>query len=398
MASEEAIAQLAPQSFSPAPVSRYAELERSIRSRSRRKRLLILFILLAPVLATILYAFFIAKPMYTAEARFAVRGGMTSTASSSPPTSILSSGMSGGLIGGFVDGFAVHDFLSSRDAMHRLDAAINLRKYLTQPGLDPFERLPKDASDDQLFNAYTADVKVRFDMIEQIVVVDVQAFSAAGAVAISDGVLKITDQFVNNLNQRGVDEAVKTARIGLDQAERESLTAHAALAKWRNSTRNVDPTADTTMLITLIGQLESQLASAQANLAQINAFHNPHHPQLEPAELLVASLKHSIDDARSRLGGAGPSEATHLATYDALKTTESFADSNVTLARQTYEQARLAALSQQRYLAIIAQPTIDETVTYPNVAILIAESLAASIALVFFGSIAFGLARGFMQF
>ena len=72
---------------------------------------------------------------------------------------------------------------------------------------------------------------------------------------------------------------------------------------------------------------------------------------------------------RQRLSGDGNTEARQLKSYEALRNTQAFADSNLTLAQQSYQQAVTDALRLQRYLSIIAQPVSTDRPSSPRTAI-----------------------------
>src|SRR5690554_3614213 len=126
----------------------------------RRHRWINALIVVAPVLLALVYVFFVATPRYEAESRFFVQSASAQQGGGGATASLLTTGNSGGMLGGFVDGWAVADFLKSRDSMQQLDEKVGLRRYLTNSGWDPFNRLAEDASEDDLFRAYQKSVQV----------------------------------------------------------------------------------------------------------------------------------------------------------------------------------------------------------------------------------------------
>jgi capsular polysaccharide transport system permease protein len=297
------------------------------------------------------------------------------------------------MVGGFVDGWAVSDFLNSRDCMHQLDRKIGLRKYLVRSGLDPANRLSKDASEDELFRAYASMVSVSYNMMEQIDVMKVSAFSPKDAQFISQALIDLAQEFVNRMDEKGVADALKVSKHAVDLAQQQDLEALAALADWRVKHGNIDPTADAAMLLTLVGQIEGELSTAQINLDKIRAMNNPDHPMLRPAQMQVAALQQRLSETRNRMSGAGNTEAAQLKTYEALKNAQTFADSNLAAARQNYQQAFTDTLRLQRYLSVIAQPVPETRPSSPNGVILLLEALALGFVLAFVGRLAMGYYR-----
>jgi len=73
---------------------------------------------------------------------------------------------------------------------------------------------------------------------------------------------------------------------------------------------------------------------------------------------------------------------------------QAFADSNLTLAQQSYQQAMVDTLRLQRYLSIIAQPVPTDQPSSPRVMVLLLQALALGFVLMFVTRIAVALLKG----
>ena len=370
----------------------HQRMRREVRERRLRRRLILFGTWLAPVVLTSIYLVAIATPLYSSEARFAVQSGQVTQSSQSggaPMTSMLSGG-GAGVATGFVDGWLVQEFLSSRDCMRQLDRKINLRKYFTNTSLDPFSRLSPDANEDQLYAAYHRQVRPSFNMIEQVNVLDVSARSPNASQIITKGLLEVTQDFVNRLNQDGLKDALRVSKKAVDDAQVQDAKALAALTKWRVSHSDLDPVANATMLLGQIGAVETNLSNAQANLDEIKALGNANHPMLKPAQDQVDALNRRIAELRARMVGQGNTSADQIQTYAELTNAQTFADSNLLQARQNYQQAFTNAVSLQRYLTIVAAPVAEVNPSRPDPLLFLAA--AAAIGAVLAGFVALGIA------
>ncbi|CAM3747545.1 sugar ABC transporter [Bordetella flabilis] len=298
------------------------------------------------------------------------------------------------MLGGFVDGWAVSDFLKSRDCMRQLDEKVGLRRYLVHTGPDFANRLPPDASEDDLYRAYQASVEVSFNVLEQIDVLRVSAFSPEDAAILSKALIGLAEDFVSRMNEKGVADKLKVSEEAVRRAERKALEARDALTAWRTAHGNIDPTASVAMLLNLSSQLEGELSNAQINLDKLRALGNKDHPMLKPAQMQVAALQKRIVAVRRRLSGEGNTEAKQLKSYEALRNAQAFADSNLTLAQQSYQQAMVDALRLQRYLSIIAQPVPTDQPSSPRWMNLLLQALAVGFVLMFITRIGMALLRG----
>ncbi|MFY3078672.1 sugar ABC transporter [Achromobacter xylosoxidans] len=337
---------------------------------------------------------FVATPRYEAESRFFVQSGSGQQGGGAMAASLLTTGNSGGMLGGFVDGWAVSDFLRSRDSMRQLDKKVGLRQYLRNAGLDPANHLSEDSSEDDLYRAYRASVQVSFNALEQIDVLRVRAYSPEDAEMLSKALIGLAEDFVSSMNEKGVADKLKVSEESVRQAEQKALAAREALTSWRTTHGNIDPTATVAMLLNLSSQLEAELSSAQINLDKIRALGNKDHFMLKPAETQVVALKKRLASVRQRLSGEGNTEAKQLKSYEALRNTQAFADSNLTLAQQSYQQAVTDALRLQRYLSIIAKPVSTDRPSSPRTGVLLLQALALGFVLMFVLRAAMALLRG----
>jgi capsular polysaccharide transport system permease protein len=374
-------------------------LRAEARQRRIRERLTTLAVVLTPVIAAGAYLIFLAAPQYQAESRFSVLASQIGSGSSNtgaPVTSLLSSGSgSASAAAGFVNGWAVQDFLNSRACMRELDQKIGLRKFFSKARLDPLNSLPVNSNEDDLFAAYNRIIHNSYNMIEQINVVDVDGFSSADSATISNALVAVVEDFVNRMNQQGIDDALKVSRQNVAAAEVREREALAALADWRMKHANIDPTADATMLLAQVGQEDTELSAAEVNLEKIRAMQNPEHPMLVPAQQQVVALKNRLKDTWSQMIGRGNTSASQLKTYSELTNEQTFADSNVLAARQSYQQAFTNAQALQRYLSIIASPVPEMRSSVPNRPLFMFVALAIGGALALALNLAKALYRSF---
>ncbi len=361
------------------------ELRAAIRRNRRQRELISLGIVVAAVVAAIVYGTLIASPRYSAEARFSVRASSDDSAPAAPNTTLISTGANPTAAVGFVDGFAVNDFLQSRDCMEQLEKRVDLKALLSPSGTS--SKNVSGKSEDQLYRAYQKAVSVNFNIMEQVNVLQVSAFSPAASQKIANALIGLSQDFVARMDQEGVSDSLQVATQQLRTAEQQDVSAANALARWRASNHNIDPEAESTMVMQMIGQIEQELNTARINYEKIVALGNPNHPLLKPAEQQVAALQQQLNQAQGRLAGSGKSEAARLKTYEQLKNAQTFSDSNLAAARSAYQQAFLQTMRLRRYVTVIARPVPEQDPSSPNLALLALEGLLVGLVLAFATSV-----------
>ncbi|MET3524075.1 hypothetical protein [Mesorhizobium abyssinicae] len=361
---------------------------RRLRSEAQRhrirRRLMTLALALVPVVVAGAYLIFLAVPQFQAEARFSVQAAQLAAApmsTGSTMSSLLSQGNgAASAAAGFVDGWAVLDFINSRDCMQQLDQKIGLKKYLPKSPLELLTGTWERSSNDP-FRAYLRMIHASYNMIEQINVVEVDGLSPSDSEAVANGLIAVVQDFVNRMNQEGIKDAIKVSREAVQQAEQQGKAANAEISQWRLEHGNIDPSAEAGMLLNQVSELETNLTAAEVNLAGIKAQGNPKHPMLAPAQQQVDALNSRLNDLRSRMSGKGDTLASQMKTYVELSNQQTFADSNLMQARQSYQQAFTNAMALQRYLSIIARPVSETQPSIPNVLIVLLLALGSGCCL-----------------
>ncbi len=362
--------------------SRALVVAREVRERSRRvhrlRRMVAASIVAACVLLALGWGLFVLPPRYPAEARFAVRGSAAPVGGTGT-TGLVTTGQPPVVGAGFVDGFAVNDFILTRDCMQQVAQRVDLAKLLL-PGA-------RDTSNDALFRAYRQAVASRFNIVEQENVVEISAFSPQASQAIGEAILATAQAFVARMDEQGVRNTLDVDARQLRLAEERSRAAASAVAAWRAANRNIDPEAEVTLVMTMIGQIEQELTTARINYEKILALGNPEHPMLAAARQQVAALERLRAEARARLTGGANSQAARLRPFTELKNAQIFADSNLTAARQAYQEAFHETARLRRYLTVIARALAQDHPGSPDFKLLALEGLLAGIVLAFIANL-----------
>ena len=362
--------------------------EANLRTRGRR-RLISAGIVAASLAVALGYGLFVVEPRYAAETRFSVRGSTTQQVAATQATSALSPGA--GI--GFVDGFAVNDFLQSRDGMQQLARRVDLPRLLHVDGAPSSTSNGKAAGSEALYRAYIRTVSAKFNMVEQENVVEVSAFSPQASQQIAEALIVIAQDFVERMDEQGVRNTLDVDAEQLRKAEEQSVAAANAVAAWRASNRDIDPDAESKMVMVMIGQIEQELTTAKINYEKVAAFGNPDHPMLQPARQQVVALQRQLDAARARLTGGGNSQAARLNAYERLKNAQTFADNNLAASRDAFQQASRETTRLRRYLSVIARPIGQDVPSSPNLSLLAIEGGLAGLVLAFVASLVFRTER-----
>ena len=138
----------------------------------------------------------------------------------------------------------------------------------------------------------------------------------------------------------------------------------------------LDPKSASSGPIDLLAQMNTQLASAKAQLAQVMKS-SPNSPQIPLFQTRIAALEKLIVEERAKITGDSNSVATALGEYERLEVQRELAEKQLASAFTSLEAARLEAQRQQLYLETIAQPNLADYPLYPQRIVSFATVVAA---------------------
>ena len=319
-----------------------------------------------PTLIAGVYFFAIASDLYSSEVKFIVRG----PAKSSVNSIAAMLGSSGAPVS--EDTFAVHEYITSRDAVRRLEREVDLRALLSRPEGDLITRFPgvwfwrKDF--EQLYWAYRRFVTVENDSSSGVSTLLVKAYRPEDAQQMARALVQFSEELVNQLNERARHDAIAAFQREVDTTEQQIAQLQTQLTSYRIQQNMLDPKSASAGPLELLAQMNAQQTNARAQLAEL-IKNSPNSPQIPLIQTRIASLDKLITEQRGKITGGNNSVATALTEYERLDVQKLLAEKILASALSSLESAKLEVQKQQLYLETIAQPNLADYPLYPKRAI-----------------------------
>ena len=335
------------------------------RRRNRRLRLLFARIAAFVLLPTIIvgwYFYAMATPMYASKSEFL----------------ILKAETGGGGIGGLFSGtqfatnqdaIAVQSYLTSKDAMLRLDADEGFREHFSQEWLDPLRRLDPDATAEDMYKLYKKYVQIGYDPTEGVIRMEVAAADPDTATNFSTVLIGYAEERVDNLSARKRENAVKDARLGLEDAEQARRVAQERLVRLQQESSVLDPRARIGSLQGRIESVETQLQEKNLQLQALLDNARPNQSRVEGVQADIRrleALKTEINlemTAETEENGSLAETAVQIQLAEADLATR---DMMLAAALERLDQAARDADSQARYLTTSVYPVPSQDPSYPR--------------------------------
>lgn len=339
------------------------------RRRRRRMVMLALRLLAFVILPTALagwYYFRVASPLFATVSQFRIQ--------SAEGQGAAAAGGLGGLLGGSqlatnTDSVAVQSYLTSRDAMLRLDADKGFRQAFQDPVIDPVKRLAPDATNEQMFELYKKSVKIGYDPTEGMIDMEVIAPDPQQSHDFSLALIAYAEEQVDRMTSRLRDDQMEGAIAIYQDAEAKVLAAQRRVQELQQTLGVLDPVAEGTVVMNQVSALETQLATKRLELGQL--LSNPQPLQSRAAALRgdITRLEEMIAQTRQQLTQGGKDRNSLALISGELRIAESDLLTRQELlatAAAQMEASRIEANKQVRYLSLSVAPVAPDEATYPK--------------------------------
>ena len=256
-----------------------------------------LIIVALPTFLAILYFGLIASDVYISEAKYALR-----TSSETPSLGLIDSFLGGTTIStSGSDEYIVRDYILSREMLGKLDKELDLKHHYQSGDIDLFSRLSKDASTEDFYEYYQKMVGIQIESNGGISSLTVRSYTPEFGQKVAQLIIRNSEDLINSLNQRIIDDTLKFARREVDKAGDKVKNATEEISSFRNKSKSIDPAQETTGVLKIVIELEGELAKSRAELIQAESYMKPDSLQVKNLRSKVDALKTQIDNERNRL-------------------------------------------------------------------------------------------------
>lgn len=335
-------------------------------AKANSKKLLFRFLVLYPVFIGIIYFTFIASDQYITAVRFSVNS------SEDKPKADLLAAMTGvpGQSSSIRDIYAVKAFIESQEAIEQTRNYFDIKKLYASPIADWVSRLSSDASKEDILEYWQDMVHVEFDALSGIAELSIAAFTPPQAVLIADSLLKVSEQLVNELSEQARQDTLEIAQEEVVRSEKRLSEARHAVREFRDREKSINPEQSAAAKLTVVTELEGELAKAEAQLNDLMVSMNRNTPKVRAAQNLVDALRAQIRKEKARWAKTTPDDKKNVSQlvydYEQLLTEQGFAQTAHESALTSLEQARVDASKKHKYLTVIARPYLPEESLKPK--------------------------------
>ena len=329
-------------------------------ARRRRNRLVnavtrfTVFVLLPTFMAWTYFAS-LATPQYASEATFVIKSGD----SSGPSGSSLAQTMSGS--GTAHDAMAIQGWLESRNALDRLEHDFAFREVFSSERIDPLQRLPTDATREDVYELYGKRVTVGFDPTEGIVKLQVLSPEPALSQAWAEALIGYAQDRVEAMTTRIREDRLSDAQANMNDAQAHLTAATDVLVALQEELAILSSLGEERIIADSLSSLEVQIGDARIERDALNENRRPNTSRLAAIDARIASLEAEV--ARRRAMTGAETGTSLAAAQGRLEMARSEVENRRELraeAMRQLEAARIEAARQSRYVTVGIAPTATD--------------------------------------
>lgn len=320
-----------------------------------------------PTTGAAFYFGLLASDQYVSEFKFTVAGA--------EPAPLDTLGTLTGLadISVLQDTQIVVNHLSSRAVVEALERDVSLRAKYSDRSIDWWARFNPDKPIEKLVRYWNGMLDASIKMPAGIVEVKVRAFHPGDALAISRAALSISEDLINELNQRMSLDALSSAERELTRAKQRLTKARLQLEMARNEEGLLTVQQSATGIGQLLADSKGALLKLQQEYnAQLKSV-SEQAPQIKALRSRINAGNAQIKDLEAKVTGGQDSAPMSEPTLSRLMTRFSELDLEKQVSERLYdgavnalEAARMNAERKTMYLKPFVQPTLPEDATYPR--------------------------------
>ena len=343
-----------------------------------------LFILVVamPDVVAVLYFGLIASDQYVSEAKFTVSSGAIpkmdglGSVTGVPPLLIVQ------------DTQVVTNYIHSRPMVEQLERLVGLREIYSAPSIDWWSRFQKNKPIEKLTDYWSKMSSASIAVPSGIVTVTVRAFTPEDAKRIADAVVTLSENLINDLNERMRADTVLASERDLQQASKELGGARMQMEAERNAEGLIDVGQTNTAVTSLISELEGDLLKAQQEYQTQLQYVSAAAPQMQVLKSRIAAMQSQVDNLKTQLttqngqdvsADADKSLSGKMTKFAELDLEERIAEKRYALSAAALEAARMMSERKMLYLHEIIPPALPEESTYPKRVLSIGMTLIASL-------------------
>ena len=333
----------------------------NLRFLKQQPRQRIVFVIIFLLLN--LYYMIIKSEEYESSTALIVRSMNQSSPVSRLGLSLLGMGSSSQL----QDSMIVEAYLQSLDMYKEVDKKFHLTKYYESDAIDFIERLPKDATVEDVLKMYNRHLIISYDSTSGILHISFLHTNPKKAQEILEYLVSQVGYQLNEFNRRKAKKQLKFVQSEFQKVKEKLDEAVKKVEAYQNKHLLLNPTAEATSKSIIIAKLEASLSQKKLEYATKKRYINDNNFELISLKNQIKEIKKSIENAKKNLTGDKKGRLNRVVfAYEQLKMQLKFTTEVYKNALLQLETTKVEVAKNDKTLSIIIKPDLPDGYTYPD--------------------------------
>ncbi len=329
-------------------------------------KLLFFAVVLIPLISSIYYNFFYATPVYISTSKVIVK----SLGSPQAPEGLSAFLSTLGILQPTTSGaYLVMDYILSKDAMFKLEEKFALKEHFSSQNWDILKRFDPfniDSSYENFYEYYKGKVvEAYIDSHSGVLAIKVRSAQPEYSYAIAEELIKLSEEFVNKLNERSAKTALSYYKEQLLKSKKRVRDFSEKIKLFLNKKKLISPEHQIAVILQLVAELQSILISKQLELSTLKSV-APQNPKIRELEREIELIKKRIDKFLKELVGSKNSLATHSVELELLKSELLMLQKEVEMNLIAFLQAQNQAYLQHLFIETVERPRMPDAPMEPR--------------------------------
>jgi capsular polysaccharide transport system permease protein len=332
-----------------------------------------LFVLLIviPNIVSLLYFGWLASDQYVSEAKFTVSSGLI------PKMDGMGSVTGVPSIIIIQDTQVVTDYIHSRPIVEQLERLIGLRDHYSDSSIDWWARFRRDKPIEKFVDYWKGMASTSITLPSGIVTLHVRAFTPNDTKRIADTVIKLSEDLINDLNNRMWRDTVQAAERDMQESGKLLIKARLQMENVRNTEAVLEVGQTSKALSSLVSGLEADLLKVEQEYNTQLRYVSEQAPQMRVLQSRIVAIKRQLKDVQAQItaekeatttpaSGGDRTLSEKMTKYAQAQLEEKIAEKRYALSAAAVEAARMLSERRFLYLHQAVAPALPEDAEYPK--------------------------------
>jgi capsular polysaccharide transport system permease protein len=282
----------------------------------------------------------------------------------------------------------VTNFIYSRAMVDQLEPIVGLRDAYSSESIDWWARFRKDKPIEKFTDYWGKMTDASIAFPSGIVTLTVRAFSPDDAKRIADAVVRLSENLINDLNERMRRNTVLASEGDMQRAADQLAQARVQMETARNAEGLLDAGQAGNALSGLIAGLEADLLRAEQEYQTQLRYVNATAPQMRVLKSRISAMSSQLEEMKAQLTSQTEKNISAIADktlsgkmtkFSELDLEQRIAEKRYALSVAAVEAARMMSERKMLYLHEIVSPALPEESRFPKRWLSVVMTFLASI-------------------